>query len=80
MMSPIDERRRASIRREALTVLRLARILNLKRMADRTAAAFARSGGSEAELAALLVHEDALEAALRTANGRDASGRARNRD
>lgn len=43
------------------SVRRQARIIGLKRLATRTVEAYARGNGSEAELAALLVREDALE-------------------
>jgi hypothetical protein len=59
MVTP--DARRALVRRIARSILTRARVVGLRRMAERTAAAFARGNGSEAELAGSLVGEDALE-------------------
>lgn len=70
------DQRAAFIRRSVRAVRARAHVISMKRLALRTADAFARSGGSEAELADLLVPDDLLAAArlsLRLANGRDAS-------
>jgi signal transduction histidine kinase len=47
----------------------MRRVIGLRRLAERTAEAHARGFGSEAELAALLVREDPLEARLAHAAG-----------
>jgi hypothetical protein len=60
-MSP--DARQAFIRRSVRAVMTRARIIGLQRLALKTAAAYARSDGSEAALAGLLAREDALEAA-----------------
>ena len=52
------------IRAAARSVRIRARVIGLRRLAERTAEAHARGFGSEAELAALLVREDPLEARL----------------
>ena len=59
----LPDERQAFIRRSVRAIMTKVRIIGLQRLAARTAEAYARGNGSEAELAALLVRENALEAA-----------------
>ena len=54
--------RQAFIRRSVRDIMVRARVINLKQAALRTAEAFAKSDGSEAELTRLLARPGALEA------------------
>jgi hypothetical protein len=56
------DERQAFIRRSVRAIMTKVRIIGLQRLAARTAEAYARSDGSEAELARILARPDAREA------------------